>query len=114
MVKKLVYKKEVEDIRKEMVEVPTPKTEHDVLSCEKKKLECLNRIYEKGKQMQEESVNKYEMIYRMNKRNIMSSDFLTDNQAVSKDKFYQEYFEKLQDERELSARSGFGISRSKL
>lgn len=113
MVKKLVYKKEVEDIRKEMKPKVPLKINSEVVDVEKKKIECLNRIYEKGKQMQEESVSKYEMIYQMNKRNIMSSDNLSDNQVGSKEKFYKEYFEKVHDERELSAHSGFALSRRK-
>lgn len=111
MVKKLVYKKKVQEIRevmndnKKLFENVNDVTDDEEIA----KFILLMEIYERSADVHQDSVNKYEMIYQLNKRNIITSDKLEENQVSAKEEFYKEYFQKASEEKELSQVSGFPL-----
>jgi hypothetical protein len=108
MVKKLVYKKEVQGVRDKMTdEKALDENDPEVLDKEKVNVDCLLEIYQRSSDVHQASVNKYEMIYQLNKRNIITTVKLEDTNGSAKEQFYKEYFQKIVEEREISQISGF-------
>lgn len=116
MVKKLVYKKKVQEIRevmndnKKLFENFKDITDDEEIG----KFILLMEIFERSADVHQDSVNKYEMIYQLNKRNIITSDKLEENQISAKEEFYKDYFHKAAEEKELSQVSGFPLNKGTL
>lgn len=115
MVKKLVYKREIQEIREKMTpEQLLDDRDEEVINKEKVNVQCLMDIYQWSSDVHQDSVNKYEMIYQMNKRNIISSDHTDEHKVIVKEQFYKDYFHKVAEERELSEISGFYVIKDRL
>jgi hypothetical protein len=71
-------------------------------------------IYQKSCDVHANSVSKYEMIYQLNKRNIITSDTLEENKGGQKEQFYKDYFQRVTDEKEHSELSGFPYQKGML
>lgn len=96
MVMTLVYQTNVAELRSKLTAEMNAQ----------KKMKILEEIYELGKGMQEYSVNKYQVIYELNKRNITgSTDPLANHRSEEREKFYAELFQKQKEELDNSSNS---------